>query len=329
MSFSAGNFGAQTGNDLTFHVLQAVAAGRLEVLRPEILYTDYIPSESFDTSIAPGSKDYSKIFGDQSGVASWRGQGSNDVPTIGTYNALTNVPIFNGGIGNVLDARDIRQGRILAARGFDEDPTIRTAQVMRIAVEYFIERLMFFGDGIFDQGGGQFYPGLLNHPLIPQSTVAVGASTFTTWDTKTADEIIFDMFTAIGAMYSSTNTVHMVSDIYIPVTQFNQITSTKAGVRANDEVIIKFMSEQNMTMVLTGREINIRPLRYLEGAGVGATDRMIVVDKKPDHYMVGQPMDFNILPVERRGFLYEYWGEFEISPLHFPYPRFAAYYDGI
>lgn len=329
MPLLTGNFNEQSGSDIMLHVNEALAKGELEVLRPEILYPDYIPAESIDTAVNEGATDYSKLYKDWSGVASFRAIGSNVVPTVGTTLGKVSIPIFSAAVSNNLDINDIRMGEMRVERGFSEDPYTRTAQILKMAMEYFNERLVFFGDGIYNGSSVEFFPGLINHPLIPQASVAAGASTDTEWVEKTPDEIIFDIETAFTSIYSVTDTVMMATDLYLPVDQFGLISATKAGVLGNDQVIFKFTSEQNINAAVSGRRVNIKPLRYLKGAGVGGTDRMMVVCKQPNNYMMANPIDFRMYDIQKIGFQFQYFAESRISPLMFPYPKFAAYWDGI
>lgn len=329
MTLSTNNLGNLSGTEILMHSLEAFAEGRLEVKRPKILYPSVFPAQSFNTSLAPGSLDYSKIYDDYAGTAAWRAEGSADVNTISTVLGKTSAPIFMGAIAGKLDIRTQEQNQILASRGFSQDLTIRTPQVMKLAVDYFIEKLMFFGDNINNAGGNSFYPGMLDHPIIPLSTVPVGASGFSEWTTKTPDEIIFDMQQAIIGLYVSTNTVYAATHLYLPVAQYGLISGQKAGVRANDETILNYVSKNNLSKTETGQDLIIRPIRYLSGAGVGGTDRMLLLNMDQDNFMIGQPVDFNILDVQKVDYSFKYLGHFEVGPLHLPYPTFAAYYDGI
>lgn len=329
MALSSGNLGRLSGQDIQVGVLEAFGQDILDVLRPELLKDDVFPAQSFFKSMARGMTDYSKIVQDWSGQAGWRAQGSNDVPQVSTILDKTTTPAFTGGVSNTLDYKDIAQGNILAARGFSSDPIIRTGQISLMATNFFKERLLFFGDNVIDAGANQFYPGLLNHPIIPQATVAIGGGGFTAWNTKTPDEIIFDFNTAFSTLNTSTNTVMLTTDVYLPTAQYHLIAGTKAGTRANDEVILKFIADQNATDALTGRKINIHLLRYLTGAGAGGTDRMLIMDRKPEYFMIAEPLDWSLYDVQKVDFQFKYLGEFEIGPVHFPYPPFAIYFDGI
>lgn len=331
MTLQAGNFNQQSGSDIVLHVNEALAKGELDVVRPEILYPGYIPAESIDTAVNEGATDYSKLYKDWSGVASFRAIGSNVVPTVGTTLGKVSIPIFSAAVSNNLDINDIRMGAMRVERGFSQDPYTRTAQILKLSMEYFNERLVFFGDGIYNGSSVEFFPGLINHPLIPQADVEAGAAigSPTEWVDKTPDEIIFDIENAIGTLYSVTNTVMKATDIYLPVDQFSLISSTKAGVLGNDQVILKFTSEQNITAAISGRRVNIQPLRYLSGAGVGGTDRMMVVCKDSNNYMMANPIDFRMYDIQKVGFQFQYFAESRISPLMFPWPKFAAYWDGI
>lgn len=312
---------------------ESISPDVLPVDYPEIVYSLFIPPESMDTGVPEGDDLYSKRVKDRRGVGSFRAVGSNEVNLVGFSQGKFSVPIFNGAVGAVLDLQDIARAESAARRGLGESATTEAVETMQIASERHIERLMFFGDTILDGSAEFYYPGLINNPNVPTSTVALGASGFTQWingaDSKTPDEILYDIAIAVNTVYFTTRGILIPNEIYLPLEQYAYITTLKAGTRANDEVVWRFMSEQNVNKAINGQDIIFRPLRYLEGAGVGGTDRMMVVTKQAQNYMNAFPIPFRTLTTSQFGFLQYLFGEYKISPVGFPYPQFAGYWDGI
>jgi hypothetical protein len=187
---------------------------------------------------------------------------------------------------------------------------------------------MLFGCAI-DDGSGYYHTGFLNNPNTPTGTVANGGGGNPEWSTKTPEEIIYDLQTAILSITVNTNYTMSATTVYLPEPQWHQIASTKAGDRANDETILSYVSKYGLPQLRNGGMIEIVPYHYLTGAGVGGTDRMIVCEKKSDNYIVANPIDFNIVQVQQVGYQVNYYYEYEISTLLQPWPQACAYFDGI
>ena len=328
--FTTGNLDQQKASDFKVRALEALTGGRLEVKRPDILYTQYIPLESFDNNVDPGATDLSAPVDDWAGSAAFRAIDADDVPNVSFSLDKVSVPIFNGGVGAKIDRETFRRDAYMQSKGITTDLPERVAKVSRIVVEYLYEKLFFFGDQILDEGGNEFFPGLLNNPLVPQSTVATGASASTLWSTKTPDEKIFDIEAALDALSLVNNTVDSLlpNTIYLPWEQYNNIGHTKAGTLGNDQTVLKFIKEQGLYPELNGNLV-VKPLRYLKGAGAAGTDRMIVLAHRPEHYMLANPIDYDILEPQLRDYGMKFLSEFKVSPLHFPWPTFMSYSDGI
>lgn len=300
----------------------------------DIVFPDFIPNESWDTSVAEGADIYSKVIVDKRGVGAFRAVGSNDVPIVGVAQNKISTPLFNGAIGSVIDLQDIARSDLSIQKGFGLDLVRESRDTMRIASDRHIEKVVFFGDTVEDTSGAAYYPGLVNNPNIPTTTVATGAGGGTEWIngtmSKTADEIIYDMEVALNTVYFSTRGKIVPNEIYLPQPQWAYISGLKAGTRANDETVLNFVRLQNVFTTKTGgTPIEIKPLRYLSGAGAGGTDRMMVAAKQPVNYMGAFSIPFRLLTTNNFGFLQFVFGEYKFSPLVFPYPLFAGYWDGI
>lgn len=322
MSVTNGNLGAEAANTFFMHALEALLEGRLEVKRPNLLYPDTFPLESWDSNVASGMEYASKFVDDWAGQAKVRARDSIDISTMGMTTDKVTTQVFEYAIANNLDMRTINQGRILAQGGFSQDPTIRMPQIANAAIKEAYEKLLLFGDTIQDTGGSQF-AGFINNPVV-----TIGSATGV-WSGLDEDQIIFDIQAALISVIENSNTVHSVTDVLMPQAQYNIIATTKAGSRANDETILNFVRTQGLAPERNGGTINIRPYRHLKGAGVGQVDRMIAYEKLPENFIIVNPVDFNVVNVIPKLFGFEYGYNAEISPLLLTYPRCMSYVDGI
>jgi hypothetical protein len=113
------------------------------------------------------------------------------------------------------------------------------------------------------------------------ANVANGASGYSQWAFKSPQEILADVNTLIASVWAQTGWAVVPSEIRIPPTQFGQI-STQPITLAGSVSILKYLMENNL-LTTTGRgKLNIQPLKWCIGAGVGGTigttgtvDRMV------------------------------------------------------
>lgn len=323
MPTTNGNLGQQASAGAFYmHALEAQASGRLEVKRPDLLYPMTFPMESWENDIEAGNEYVSRFVDDWAGQAKMRARDSIDVPTMGMTTEKITVQLFEYAIANNIDHRTIKQGRILSRGGFSPDPMTRMPQIGNAAMKEAYEKMLIFGDTI--QGAsGSHYPGFLNNPNVDIQAAAG------TWDTLDPEQLIADIQSALIAVIENSNTVHAANVILLPIAQYNLISTTKAGTRANDETILNYIRTQGLSPGINGGTIEVYPYRYLSEAGGAGVDRMIAYEKKPDNFFIVNPVDFEIVKVVDTPYGYTYSYSGEISNLLIPYPKSMIYHDGI
>jgi len=327
MSYLNGNPGdIQRAAELVISNFESVGTEGLDVLYPEIKYLDVLPESLPDTSASAGADIFSKIFRDRRGVGDWRAVGSNAVPQVGyTINKLS-VEMYNAGVSSVIDLQDIARSE--QARSLGEQYGINVLRevtdTMRLSSERHIEKIVFFGDPEKE------FEGYISNSNIPQTTVEVGASLSTEWDTKTPDEIIFDVVSAITRIYENSRGVFVPTHVYLPLSQYDLILAMKAGTRANDETVYNYLRTQTLPARTHG-EFMIEPLRYLAGAGAGSTDRMMMATKEDSYFMMAMPIPFRLLSASgvMDGYNQKLYSEYKFSGVKVVYPTAFDYADGI
>ncbi len=143
--------------------------------------------------------------------------------------------------------------------------------------------------------------GLLNSSLVTAAAVANGISGSPLWTTKTADEILADVNTLLNSTWAAS--AYAVS-------------------------ILKFLKENSIALNVNGKELEIQPVKWLVGRGVGPTDRMMAYTN--DLSRVRFPM----VPVRRETAYYQgirftapyIWA---FGEMEFVYPETCQYADGI
>lgn len=328
-TFSPGDI--NTAVALITSAADAISNRVFSVKYPEILYPNVLPAESIETDIlgGAGAIGFFARVKEYRGVGGNRATGSNDSNIVGVAQTRKRIPMIQGSVTGILDLQDRLLSENAQRLGLAEGAIEELETAKRIAYERHLERVVWYGDNVEDKASNIFSPGLLNNQNVPTTTVALGASGFTEWDTKTPDEILFDLQAGQSNVYSDTNTISSVNTILLPPKQMNQIVSTKAGTRANDETIARFVANQNINVEIGKGPLTFIPVRYLTGAGAGGTDRMIFMERIVDNFQMALPVPLeNITPFIQE-FIVRYSAQYRFSSVFLPYPSAFGYADGI
>lgn len=169
--------------------------------------------------------------------------------------------------------------------------------------------------------------GLVNSADVTAATVATGISGSTLWSAKTPDEILADVNSLLQASWLASGYAVCPSSLLLPPAQFSYIASQKVSSAGNVS-ILKFLKENSICLQVNGKELDIQPVKWLAGAGVGPSDRMVAYTNLEDK------VRFPMVPIRRETAYYQgirftapyLWafGEVEIV-----YPETVRYADGI
>lgn len=185
-----------------------------------------------------------------------------------------------------------------------------------------VDQMVYVGDDTLG------IKGLVNSTEVGASNVAVGASTLTTWISKTADEILFDVNDAIKAAWAASAYAVCPNVLGLPPTQYALIVGKKAGTDGAGGSILKYLEDNSMSLMVNGKPLSIRPMKFLEGAGALGAQRMIAYSDDQRH------VRYNLAPVRRETPYYH--GITFAAPyvaglgcVEYIYPETAIYRDGI
>ncbi len=198
---------------------------------------------------------------------------------------------------------------------------VQKINALNILYQMNIDQLVYIGAGDVSTTG------LLNNTSITASTVAAGVSGFTTWVTKTADEILADVNALLEATWLASAYAVCPSKLLLPPLQFSYISSQKVSSAGTDS-ILTFLKKNSIALSINGKELDIQPVKWLPGLGSGVTDRMVAYTN--DEMRVRYPM----VPVRRETAYYQgirffapyLWA---LGELEFVYPETVQYADGI
>jgi hypothetical protein len=149
---------------------------------------------------------------------------------------------------------------------------------IRLNYDKHMEANVYTGVSQYDQTG------LLNDPDITTSNVPNGAAGSTEWSTKTPDEILLDINTAIEKTWEASfyDTNALPNHILLPYAQYNYLATTRLS-ELGEKSILSYINENNLTKNHGGNLV-IAATAWNKGAGVGDTDRMVVYQNS-DRYL--------------------------------------------
>ena len=302
--------------DQTLHQpLVAVTWGRDIDLREDVSMADESSSFTNSTFAAAGTL--------ESSGKNFVGKNSNAIPGIGVDIGKTSSPLYlwaqelGYSIPELLSAQQV-------GRPIDEQKYAG----MQLKWQMDTDEMVYIGDSAL----GKY--GLCNATdRVTTGFVAAGAALGTAWSTKTPAEILNDVNTLITAAWAAAGYAVCPTKLLLPPTQFAYILSQTVSSAGNVS-ILKFLEDNSITLSITGKKLDIQPLKWLVGRGVAAgspsaaTDRMVVYTQ--DKTKVRMPLvPLQRTPLEYRSIyhLTTYFGK--LGVLEIVYPECIRYADGL
>lgn len=289
-----------------------------EVKHQDLFWTKVIPAESVDTGINPGANSMSYPISDWRGMGAFRARNGRNIPTVSMVMGKNNVPIEVGGISATMDTDELRAVQY----GQRMDLRTKFPEIMRKACDLHREGTFFYGD--LNVG---FLP-WLDYPGIPESVVAAGAGGATEWESKTPDEILYDMNMALVSVWVNSRQKHMPNWVALPSGHYGYISSTPRSSNS-DTTILEYFLKNNLYTNESGNAITVVALPYLDDAGVSGAARMVVGEKAVDNFDMPFSLPFELLEPQKHGFSIDLFAEYKFGSVHMSYPMSYLFTDGI
>ena len=148
-----------------------------------------------------------------------------------------------------------------------------------------------------------------------------------TWATSTVDEIRASINQVLSNAWARSAYSKVPEDLLIPPEQYSFIASTIVS-SAGNQSLLTYLETNTIAYHQNGKPLNIRPVKWMKGRGVGGTDRMVAYTN--DKKFVRFPMvPLQSVPIQYRGLyqLVTYYGKLgAVEPV---YPETLNYIDGI
>ncbi|HVI10214.1 MAG TPA: DUF2184 domain-containing protein [Candidatus Binatia bacterium] len=306
--------------DMTLHEpLAAVTWGRDIDLREDVTIADEVSSFTLSTYGSAGGLGTGNSIGN--GKA-WIGKDTSQITGIDVDISKTPQPLRPWGMELKYTILELESAARLG-RPIDQQKYM----AMQLKYQMDVDEQVYIGDTALGDTG------LVNSGLVTPLNVVTGASGFTTWAQKSPDEILADVNSALSTNWQNAAWAVLPTRILIPPAQYGYIATAKVSLAGN-ESILQYILRNNLCATARGAKLEIYPVKWAIGAGVGGTigtighDRMIVYVKEKDR------IRFPMTPIQRTPVQYDgiyhkstYFGR--LGVMEVVYPETVGYYDGI
>lgn len=280
--------------------LEAIKAQTFDILYPTLRARDFIP---VDGSAGAGATQVTYQQFDRVGRAKIIGPNARDTPRVDVLGKEFPRPTRPWAAAYGWTLFEV-QSAAMANRNLNA----RKASAARRAIEEGLDETAALGApdyGIPD--------GFIN-------SAAVAATTTTPWSALTADQIIAQVSASRQRIVSTSKGVERANTIILPEEQFELIANLPRSTQS-DTTVLEFL--------LKGSIQAIEPWYRLEGAGAGATDRMIIYDRSPDKITQDINQEFTQLPTQEVGFEFVVHAFAQTAGTAIYYPLSMDYTDDI
>lgn len=322
-NFTYGSQSNVTAQELAFSIYTDVDAAFFDVEYPEHDWYKLLREDQINNNINPGATAYAARIRDRQGTAAFVGKNeNNNIPKVSQTIGAFEVPMAASAVGATLNNEDARQYQF----GFNANLAQDLGECMRVACDNLIEQTTFFGDASVG------FRGFLNYENITVTNAANGASGYSEWAKKTGLEMVKDVNDAISYMWESSRSLFVADTVFLPLAQYSLISNTPMALSSEASTFVSaltYLKANNLCSQIRGKELEIVPIRYLKGAGVGTTDRMVLQDRTKRNQGMPFPLPYTVqapVPVPLGA---EFYSEQKHGSYYISQKQSTLYVDGI
>lgn len=308
---------AETASMFFTRELEHVKAQSYDVLRAPLRAFDLFPT---DSTAGPGADSVVYEQYDITGMAKIVADYADDLPRSDVKGKEFVARVRSVGNSYGYSLQEIRSAQ-LAGKSLEA----RKANAAVRAQREIWNRIAFYGDEEHN------LQGLLTNPNIPAVTVADdGTGDATTWDTKTAQQILRDMNDLVNSIIERTNGAEQPDTLVLPIEQYTKVVSTPADTGTDTTIGQYFLTNNPFIQNLEWSN----ELKASERAKYISSDQytgeiMVAYRRDPDAVMLEMPQMFEQLPVQERNLEFVVPCHSRIAGLIIPYPLSMAVGEGI
>lgn len=313
-----------TALDLAFSIHTDVDSAFYDMEYPDHEWYNVVQNDQVLNNINPGATSYGYISRDRHGAATFIGNGpNNNIPMVSQTAGANNVPVAYAAVGALITNEDARQYQF----GFNANLANDLGETMRVACDNLVEQTFFFGNS--DMG---FLP-YLNYPGIAASMLPNGEAGSPAWPKKTPIERFNDINNALTSVWKNSRTLFKPTTVFVDLDSYALLSQPATiGNPSSTSVltsVLEYTLENATVRRLTNRPLEIIPLRYLGGAGIGGTNRMIVMDRSRRNQCLPFPMPFTLSQPVPAELAAKFFTETKFGSYHVRQQGSIAYFDGL
>jgi hypothetical protein len=301
--------------ELIVGVFDQVEAAFYDALYPEILWKETLPPESVKTDIDPGAMNYIYRSRDYRGMGQFVNGDPKNIPRVGQVVGQITVPILDAAVGATLTDAEARRYQF----GYQSALAQDYGEIMKKAADYHVERTFFFGND-----AANFVP-FLDYSTVDKIPVDA-------WTGASPDAWVQSINDALTAVYTNSKTVHLPDTVILPPAKFSMLTGAYvigAGAVGVAVSALEYLRKNNIYTALTQKELKIKTLRYLEGAGVAGVDRAIICEWNARNFVLPFPLAYQLAQPVPIPLGVEMFAEYIFGSFNVRYPGSMAYLDGL
>ncbi len=300
---------ADAGESVFFaRQLEHIRPGVMEIQYPELKGASLVP---VDTSIDPGAASLTVQFFDHVGQAKVVADMDTVIPR-----ADVSASEGNQVIRSVVAAYAYSMQEARAAM-FARTPLLaRRAMAARDAIERTLDDVLFTGNTVMG------LKGLLNQTGTVTYTITNGGTGDTNWETKSADEIIFDMTSAVNKVVVDSKGMEEPDTIILPLSSYTYIASKRMGDGDATTILDHFRRCCPMIKTVTSTY-------KLESHADWTGKRMVIYKKDPNKLAFLLPQPFEQFAPQARDFSLVTNCHARTGGVAVYYPKSVCYADDI
>lgn len=302
--------------DQTLHEpLVAVTWGRDIDLREDVTIGDDVSSFTNSTFAAPG--------GVIPNGKNWIGKDTTAIPGISVDIGKTAQALNLWGMELKYSLPELASA-IQLGRPVDQ----QKFKGMRLKYQMDIDESVYVGDATLG------YYGLCNTTAVtPYNVTADGTGATTQWANKTPTQILADVNALISTVWEASGWAVMPDRLLLPPSQYSYLV-TQLISQAGSQSILKFILENNLA-IQQGKRLQIYPVKWLIGLGVGGTPGVLgTVDRMVAYTKDAERVRYPLTGLQRTQLQFNsiyhvctYFGK--LGQMEFVYPETIGYADGI
>lgn len=280
----------------------------------DIQYPELLP---VDTSAPDFATAVTYMTKNRTGEAKWISGSADDVPLVGLEFDKDTQAIESAALGYRYTFEEIGQAQMLGIPLSSE-----MAMAANRGAEELVERVAITGDTT------KGFQGLINNTNVTAATAPNGAGASPLWTNKTSLEILKDVNDIVSGVWTGSKTVELADTLLLSPERLAYIASTPLSAD-NPMTIMRFIMENNLYKLKSGKDLKIGTCLELTTAGSGSTQRMVAYRRSPDVLKFHMPMAHRFLPAQNVGLAIEVPGILRIGGTDIRKPGAMRYLDGI